>query len=60
MTSRERSHSSSVILVEELHLADGIRDGKALRNPPGHIRAVTLVLPAKATDLPAPDEQERV
>jgi hypothetical protein len=26
----------------------------------GHLRAVTLVLPAKATDLPAPDEQERV
>ncbi len=26
----------------------------------GHIRAVTLVLPVTATDLPAPDEQERV
>jgi hypothetical protein len=26
----------------------------------GHLRAVTLALPAKATDLPAPDEQERV
>jgi len=25
-----------------------------------HLRAVTAVLPAKATDLPAPDEQERV
>jgi hypothetical protein len=26
----------------------------------GHLRAVTAVLPAKATDLPAPGEQERV
>jgi len=26
----------------------------------GHLRAVTAVLPAKATDLPAPDAQERV
>ena len=26
----------------------------------GHLRAVTAVLPAKATDLPAPDEKERV
>jgi len=26
----------------------------------GHLRAVTLVLPVTATDLPAPDEQERV
>lgn len=25
----------------------------------GHLRAVTAVLPAKATDLPAPGEQER-